>query len=98
MYDGPRRSSSPLCTHVHAQRVRASRGPYAAREEQGKELTRAAALRESRPCTREAQPHCTSRRGRDAEADAPSIIPLRRRADSVTAARRWTAERPAVKV
>src|SRR5205807_8443800 len=46
----------------HAQRVRASRGPYAAREEQGEELTRAAALRESRPCTREAQPQCTSRR------------------------------------
>src|SRR6266568_381468 len=46
----------------HAQRVRASRGPDAAREEQGEEVTRAAALRESRPCTREAQPHCTSRR------------------------------------
>src|SRR6266705_1051397 len=46
----------------HAQRVRASRGPDAAREEQEEELTRAAALRESRPCTREAQPHCTSRR------------------------------------
>jgi len=27
-----------------------------------KELTQATVLRESRPCTREAQPHCTSRR------------------------------------
>src|SRR5258707_1066192 len=61
----------------HAQRVRAVRGPDAAREEQGEQLTRATALRESRPCTREAQPHCTSRCGRDAEAGAPSIIPLR---------------------
>src|SRR3989442_15905786 len=52
---------SPLHTG-HAQRVGASRGPYAAREKQGEELRRAAALRESRPCTREAQPHCTSRR------------------------------------
>src|SRR3989442_3678557 len=81
---------SPLHAR-HAQRVRASRGPYAAREEQGEELTRAAALRESRPCTREAQPQCTSRRGRDAEAGAPSIVPLRRRTDSGTAAERWTS-------
>src|SRR6266446_5909156 len=70
------RGTTPLHAR-HAQRVRASRGPYAAREEQGEELTRAAALRESRPCTREAQPQCTSRCGRDAEAGAPSIIPLR---------------------
>src|SRR6266478_1121833 len=47
----------------HAQRVRAVRGPDAAREKQGEQLTQAAALRESRPCTREAQPHCTPRRG-----------------------------------
>src|SRR5207302_2606220 len=46
----------------HVQREQATRGACAAREEQGEELTRAAALRESRPCTREARPHCTSRR------------------------------------
>src|SRR3989454_6126515 len=73
----------------HAQRVRASRGPDAAREKQGEELTRATALRESRPCTREAQPPRDGRR--DARAGAPSIVPLRRRADSDTAGERWTS-------
>src|SRR2546422_9145768 len=46
----------------HVQREQATRGACAAREEQGEELTRAAALRESRPSTREARPHCHSRR------------------------------------
>src|SRR6266699_3412961 len=82
----------------HAQREQATRGAYAARVEQGEELTRAATLRESRPCTREAQPHCTlATCRRDAEAGAPLIVPLRRRADSCTAAERWTSERSAVK-
>src|SRR2546426_6928295 len=75
----------------HVQRVRAVRGPNAAREEQGEELTRATALRESR--------HAPERRSltaprdvrREAEAGASSIVPLRRRADSGAAARRWTS-------
>src|SRR3989442_5975011 len=62
MYESPRRSSSPLCTQVMRRGCGPAEGPDAAREKQGEELTRAAALRESRPCTREAPPHCTSRR------------------------------------
>src|SRR5438034_9750647 len=77
---------SPLQAN-HAQREQATRGAYAARVEQGEELTRAATLRESRPCTRGAQPHCTlATCRRDAEAGAPLIVPLRRRVDSCTAA------------
>src|SRR5207245_7519618 len=77
----------------HAQRVRASRGPDAAREEQEDELTRATALRESRPCTKRRNLTAPRDVRRDAQAGAPSTVPLRRRADSDTAARRWTSRR-----
>src|SRR5439155_18890084 len=79
----------------HAQRKQATRGAYAKGMEHGEELTRAAALRESRPCTREAQPHCTlATCRRDAEASAPSIVPLRRRANHYTTPK-GTSESPA---
>src|SRR3989442_3379001 len=70
----------------HAQRVRASRGPYAAREKQGEELPRAAALTGEPPMHQKgaASLHLATCR-RVTEADAPSIIPLRRRANSCTA-------------
>src|SRR2546422_3815401 len=57
----------------HAQRVRAVRGPDAAREEQEEELTRAAALRESRPCTKRHSLTAPRDVRRDAQAGAPSI-------------------------
>src|SRR6058998_782994 len=77
---------SPL--HVdHAQKEQATRGAYAARVEQGEELTRAAASTGEPPMHQRgaASLHLATCR-RDAEAGAPLIVPFRRRADRCTAA------------
>jgi len=82
----------------HAQKEQATRGAYAARVEQGEELTRAAASTGEPPMHQRgaASLHLATCR-RDAEAGAPLIVPFRRRADRCTAAKRWTSERLAVK-
>src|SRR2546430_14458425 len=66
----------------HAQREQGTRGAYGKGMGDGEELTAAAALRESRPYTKEAQPHCTLPTfRRDGEANTTVIVPLRRSAD-----------------
>src|SRR5437660_4494028 len=76
----------------HAQMVRASRGPDAAREEQGADASDGST---GEPTMHQRGAASAPRDGRhNAEAGAPSIVPLRRRADSDTTGERWTSPSP----
>src|SRR6266481_3513681 len=76
----------------HAQRVRASRGPDAAREEQGADASDGSTGEPTMHQRGAASLHLAT--GVAMLKLAPSIVPLRRRADSDTAGERWTSPSP----